>query len=91
MLSNAISCLISAQRVDAFLQEEELAKYTARQSAEGGETGPSIGFEHATLKWSNPSWQSEEANPDFKLENLNIKFKIGGLNLIMGPVASVST
>lgn len=91
MLSYAISCLISAQRVDAFLQEDELAKYAVGHSVGGGETGLSIGFEDATLKWSYASQQSEEADPDFKLDNLNIKFKIGGLNLIMGPIASVST
>lgn len=90
MLSYAISCLISAQRVDAFLQEEGLAQYAVGHSVGGGDTGISIGFEDATLVWSNASQQSEEAEPNFKLDNLNIEFKIGGLNLIMGPVASVS-
>ena len=51
MLSYAISCLVSVQRVDAFLQEEELDKFASANTPESQNSQTAIGFSNATLSW----------------------------------------
>lgn len=87
-ISQLASTLISAQRVDALLEEEETAKYAVVSTPSTAED-PKVGFVNATFTWTSADAAVNDPTI-FKLQNLNLRFPLDGLSLVVGPVGSVS-
>ncbi|KAL8276389.1 hypothetical protein RQP46_011187 [Phenoliferia psychrophenolica] len=86
MLANILQAYVSLQRIDAFLTEEETAKYSVIRAPTSG-SDPRIGFSNGTFTWSDEQVAVEDPSV-FRIRNLNLNFPVGKLSLILGPVGS---
>lgn len=87
MTAIVIQSKVSLDRVDDFLNEDELKKYDQlyNDPTQVGHDAPLIGFKDASFSWNSKS------ETDFKLRDLNIDFKTGALNVIIGATGAGKT
>lgn len=81
MLSHISQSIVSLERIQEFLNEEDTEKY--EQLLVDG-NGKKIRIENAVVSWGHNK-------EDFTLKDINIDFKIGKLNVILGPTGSGKT
>lgn len=92
MLAHVQDAKVSVDRVEEFLNEEETQKYTSLSRNSHDEQGEiQMGFDNATLGWSNESESSTVESQSFKLIDMDVRFKVGKLNIIAGPTGSGKT
>lgn len=92
MFAHTQEAMVSLQRIEDFLNEEETEKYEQLGFDNRDETGSkTIGFQNATLIWGSQSTTPDTENTSFQLLNLNVRFKIGKINIIAGPTGSGKT
>ncbi|KAF9906785.1 hypothetical protein EC991_000298 [Linnemannia zychae] len=105
MIARVIRAKVSAARMDRFLDEEEVQRYTDSASSspaykpQPGE--PIIGFKDASFSYAGKTEQAvmDRANQSgtrldghhFELKNLNLKFPVGELSIVTGPTGSGKT
>ncbi|KAF7319859.1 P-loop containing nucleoside triphosphate hydrolase protein [Mycena kentingensis (nom. inval.)] len=85
-----LRAFVSLQRVDAFLDEDEVPKWASSLTsvdAERPATGE-IGFEGGVFEWQTPN-ETEAAR--FQLGPLDVRFPEGKLSLVAGPTGSGKT
>ncbi|KAF9922563.1 hypothetical protein FBU30_007314 [Linnemannia zychae] len=105
MIAQFIRAKVSAARMDRFLAEEEVQRYSdpALESASSKPQpgDPTIGFKYASFSYAG---KTEQAAMDrarqtgtrmdghyFELKNLNFHFPVGELSIITGPTGSGKT
>lgn len=82
IISNMLDALVSARRIQEYLDSAELEKSV--------QSGEQITFQQAKISW--PSDQEEDQQDRvFSLENLNLSFEMGQLNVIAGKTGSGKT
>jgi ABC-type siderophore export system fused ATPase/permease subunit len=78
------------QRIEAFLQEEEVDDWACSLSAPVErlplDDDTPVGFSNAVFRW--PGMPSDDASPKFELGPLDVKFVPGALTIISGATAS---
>jgi len=91
MIARVLEAKVSIDRVEAFLDEEETAKYKQLEPISPDEDVEDtfIGFKNATMSWGSSGDETE--NQPFQMINMKIRFAIGGLNIIAGPTGSGKT
>lgn len=86
--------LVSVDRVEEFLKEEETEKYHQLKLLPEDEEGPHllIGFKNGTFTWGTSSSMNRAGSTSaFMLRDLNVNFVPGRLNIIAGPTGSGKT
>ncbi|KAL1921756.1 uncharacterized protein VTP21DRAFT_10398 [Calcarisporiella thermophila] len=98
---SVVETLVSLERVEAFLAEEETQKYASSVDPTR-EDGPQIGFRSATFVWKGPKGKRKGPHPwaggaeaadehdstRFILRELSVEFPVGKLSLVVGPTGS---
>lgn len=86
MFARVQESLVSIQRMDRFLNEEETEKYEQLGNDNCDENGVKmIGVRAVTLSWAGSNAKIESSTMAFRLLDLNVNFLIGKLNIIAGP------
>jgi ABC-type multidrug transport system fused ATPase/permease subunit len=92
MLACVQETVVSIERVEEFLMEEETEKYDQLQGdnvdADGNRV---IGFEDSTLSWGSRDADADADGDAFRLLDINVQFQIGKLNIISGATGSGKT
>lgn len=85
--------IVSVDRVQEFLAEEETEKYKQlKPIGEDDPNAPAIGFKNAQFTWGSRATIGKTEGPSsFQLLNLNVEFVPGQLNVIAGPTGSGKT
>lgn len=92
MIAHVQESVVSVNRVEEFLDEEETEKYEQlRHENVDGEGNEMIGFKDSTFTWGGKDTVAEDGTSAFRLMDIDIKFSIGNLNIIAGPTGSGKT
>ena len=92
MFAHVQEAMVSINRVDEFLNEEETEKYEQLGEDNIDENGVRrIGFENTNLIWGGRDIVAEDGSRAFRLMDINVDFRIGQLNIIAGPTGSGKT
>jgi len=86
--------LVSVDRIEEFLTEEETQKYHQLKPSpeDEEEPHPLIGFKSGSFTWgTKPSVDGTGSTSAFTLRDLNVNFDLGRLNIIAGPTGSGKT
>lgn len=92
MFAHVQEAMVSINRVDEFLNEEETEKYEQLGEENVDENGVRrIGFRNTNLIWGGRDVVAEDGTRAFRLMDINVNFRIGKLNIIAGPTGSGKT
>ena len=92
MLAHVQESMVSLNRVDRYLSEDETEKYSQVQDSTAAGEPPKIALEKATLSWGLAKGPSRTHVTDaFRLINVDVSFHIGKVNIIAGPTGSGKT
>jgi len=93
MVAHVQESVVSINRVEEFLNEEETEKYEQLRHGNVDEDGNEIiGFKDATFSWGAAKEViAEDSTPAFRLMDMDIKFAISKLNIVAGPTGSGKT
>ncbi|GAA5893134.1 hypothetical protein JCM6882_003894 [Rhodosporidiobolus microsporus] len=88
MFVSVLQALVSLNRIDEYLHEEETHKYSVL--AEPPSKDCKVGFVDGSFTWAGEDEARENPNV-FRLDKLNLRFPEGKLSIILGPVGSGKT
>ncbi|CAN6616690.1 ATP-dependent bile acid permease [Trichomonascus vanleenenianus] len=89
MTSNVLQAKVSVDRIEKFLNEPETNKYKQLGKHNiRGPNSPYIGFEKATLSWSD---SKDSTDDSFRLRDISVDFPAGQFSVIVGPTGSGKT
>lgn len=92
MFAHVQEAMVSINRVDEFLREEETEKYEQLGEDNVDENGVRrIGFQDTNLIWGGRDAVAEDGSRAFRLMDITADFRIGKLNIIAGPTGSGKT
>ena len=92
MFAHVQEAMVSINRVDEFLREEETEKYVQLGDDNVDEEGVRrIGFRNTNLIWGGRDAVAEDGSRAFRLMDIDVDFRIGKLNIIAGPTGSGKT
>lgn len=92
MIAHVQESMVSIDRIEEFLSEEETEKFDQLGLENIDESGERvIGFKNATFIWGSKNAVAEDGSQAFRLLDLDVLFKIGKLNVITGPTGSGKT
>lgn len=88
-LTKLLQAYTSCQRIQAFLEEPDTAKYQLLTRPGPGD--PQIGFKDAIVGYTAPENIDDEEFEPFSLGELDLSFPVGELSVVVGPVGCGKT